>query len=142
MECQTERHQTARLGHNCSIPAEITVDSIEVARFVYLVLHNEKIRDVIDTITSKVVLILSSNAKRNIARAIPMQPRPQLADSLEKRLVARIKYADRVHVQIGFPVHHPLYESRGQLDTWLPAKASSMPMSGIVTLTSWELASG
>jgi hypothetical protein len=37
---------------------EITVDNIEVAQFIYLLLHNEKIRDVIDTITSKVVLIL------------------------------------------------------------------------------------
>jgi hypothetical protein len=37
---------------------EITVDNVEVAQFVYLMLHNEKIRDVIDTITSKVVLIL------------------------------------------------------------------------------------
>jgi hypothetical protein len=31
--------------------SEITVDNIEVAQFVYLLLHNEKIRDVIDTIT-------------------------------------------------------------------------------------------
>src|SRR6516164_1911140 len=37
---------------------DITVDNIEVAQFVYLLLHNEKIRDVIDTITSKTVLIL------------------------------------------------------------------------------------
>ena len=37
---------------------EIAVDNIEVAQFVYLLLHNEKIRDVIDTITSKAVLIL------------------------------------------------------------------------------------
>ena len=37
---------------------EITVDDIEVAQFIYLLLHNEKIRKVIDTITSKVVLIL------------------------------------------------------------------------------------
>ena len=37
---------------------EITVDNIEVAQFIYLLLHNEKIRDVIDTITSKAVLIL------------------------------------------------------------------------------------
>ncbi|HEX3417453.1 MAG TPA: pentapeptide repeat-containing protein [Stellaceae bacterium] len=37
---------------------EITVDSIEVAQFLYLLLHNEKIRHVIDTITSKAVLIL------------------------------------------------------------------------------------
>jgi uncharacterized protein YjbI with pentapeptide repeats len=37
---------------------EITVDNIEVAQFIYLMLNNKKIREVIDTITSKVVLIL------------------------------------------------------------------------------------
>jgi uncharacterized protein YjbI with pentapeptide repeats len=37
---------------------EITVDNIEVAQFIYLLLHNEKIRDVIDTIGKKAVLIL------------------------------------------------------------------------------------
>ena len=36
----------------------ITVDNLEVAQFIYLLLSNKKIRDVIDTITSKVVLIL------------------------------------------------------------------------------------
>jgi Pentapeptide repeats (8 copies) len=38
--------------------AVIQVDNLEVAQFIYLLLNNEKIRDVIDTITSKVVLIL------------------------------------------------------------------------------------
>jgi uncharacterized protein YjbI with pentapeptide repeats len=37
---------------------EITVDSIEVAQFVYLLLHNPKIREVIDTIGKKGVLLL------------------------------------------------------------------------------------
>jgi hypothetical protein len=37
---------------------EITLDNLEVAQFVYLLLNNSKIRDVIDTITSKAVLIL------------------------------------------------------------------------------------
>ena len=37
---------------------EITVDNIEVAQFVYLLLHNKKIRDVIDTIGKKGVLLL------------------------------------------------------------------------------------
>jgi uncharacterized protein YjbI with pentapeptide repeats len=37
---------------------EITVDNIEVAQFVYLLLHNEKIRDAIDTIGRKGVLLL------------------------------------------------------------------------------------
>jgi uncharacterized protein YjbI with pentapeptide repeats len=36
----------------------ITVDNLEVAQFIYLLLNNEKVRNVIDTITSKVVLIL------------------------------------------------------------------------------------
>ncbi len=36
----------------------ITVDSLEIAQFIYLLLNNQKVRDVIDTITSKVVLIL------------------------------------------------------------------------------------
>jgi hypothetical protein len=36
----------------------IHVDNLEVAQFIYLLLNNEKIRSVIDTITSKVVLIL------------------------------------------------------------------------------------
>jgi hypothetical protein len=34
------------------------VDNIEVAQFVYLLLHNQKLRDVVDTVTSKAVLIL------------------------------------------------------------------------------------
>jgi hypothetical protein len=36
----------------------ITVDNLEVAQFIYLLLNNQNIRHVIDTITSKVVLIL------------------------------------------------------------------------------------
>jgi uncharacterized protein YjbI with pentapeptide repeats len=36
----------------------VTVDNLEVAQFVYLLLNNKNVRHVIDTITSKVVLIL------------------------------------------------------------------------------------
>jgi uncharacterized protein YjbI with pentapeptide repeats len=36
----------------------IQVDNLEVAQFIYLLLNNQKIRSVIDAITSKVVLIL------------------------------------------------------------------------------------
>jgi hypothetical protein len=36
----------------------ITVDNLEIAQIIYLLLNNQKIRQVIDTITSKVVLIL------------------------------------------------------------------------------------
>jgi uncharacterized protein YjbI with pentapeptide repeats len=37
---------------------EVTVDNLEVGQFVYLLLHNEKIRDVIDTVGKKGVLLL------------------------------------------------------------------------------------
>lgn len=36
----------------------ITVDNLEIAQFIYLILFNKKIRGIIDEITSKVVLIL------------------------------------------------------------------------------------
>jgi uncharacterized protein YjbI with pentapeptide repeats len=36
----------------------VTVDNLEVAQFIYLLLNNKKIRDVIDTIGKKAVLIL------------------------------------------------------------------------------------
>jgi|SRR6267142_898799 len=42
---------------------EITIDNIEVAQFVHLLLHNEKIRDVIDTIGKKGVLLLGASPK-------------------------------------------------------------------------------
>jgi uncharacterized protein YjbI with pentapeptide repeats len=46
---------------------EITVDNIEVAQFVYLLLHNAKIRDVIDTIGKKGVLLLGRFTEGRIA---------------------------------------------------------------------------
>jgi hypothetical protein len=36
----------------------VEINNLEVAQFVHLLLHNEKIRHVIDTVTSKLVLIL------------------------------------------------------------------------------------
>ena len=37
---------------------KVTADNLEVAQFIYLLLNNEKVRHVIDTVTSKIVLIL------------------------------------------------------------------------------------
>lgn len=42
----------------------ITVDNLEVAQFIYLLLNNKKIRDVIDTIGKKGVLILGRFTER------------------------------------------------------------------------------
>jgi len=36
----------------------ITVDNIKVAQFIYLILNNKEIRDVLDTVTTKAVLVL------------------------------------------------------------------------------------
>ena len=46
---------------------EVTVDNIEVAQFVYLLLCNEKIRDVIDTVGKKGVLLLGRFTEGRIA---------------------------------------------------------------------------
>jgi hypothetical protein len=50
----------------------IQVDNLEVAQFIYLLLKNEGIRHVIDTITSKVVLILGrfTNERKAVLDAI------------------------------------------------------------------------
>ena len=37
---------------------KVTVDNLEVAQFIYLVLNNKKLRNVIETVTSKMILIL------------------------------------------------------------------------------------
>jgi hypothetical protein len=58
---------------------EITVDNIEVAQFIYLLLNNPKIREVIDTIGEKAVLILGrfTNERKKVLDA--------LRDELRKR---------------------------------------------------------
>jgi uncharacterized protein YjbI with pentapeptide repeats len=53
-------NETKQHGLNISKKDElgITVDDLEVAQFIYLLINNEKIRNVINTVTSKTVLIL------------------------------------------------------------------------------------
>ena len=46
---------------------QVTVDNLEVAQFVYLVLNNKKIRDVINTVAKKAVLILGRFTKKRKA---------------------------------------------------------------------------
>lgn len=52
--------------------AEITVDDLEVAQFIYLLLNNKKIRNVIDTVTSRVILILGrfTEERKRVLEAI------------------------------------------------------------------------
>ena len=57
----------------------ITVDNLEVAQFIYLLLNNKKIRDVINTITSKVVLILGrfTDERKKVLDALREELRQQ-----------------------------------------------------------------
>jgi len=65
---------------------EVTTDDLEVAQFIYLLLSNEKLQRVIDTITSKVVLILGrfSAERKMILDA--------LRDELRKRNYAPVVF--------------------------------------------------
>ena len=62
-----ERTKQQNLVVTSANEPEIAVDNIEVAQFVYLLLHNEKIRDVIDTIGKKGVLLLGRFTEGRIA---------------------------------------------------------------------------
>jgi len=48
----------------------ITVNDLEIAQFIYLLLHNQNVRRVIDTITSKVVLILGNFKRKDFLEAV------------------------------------------------------------------------
>jgi uncharacterized protein YjbI with pentapeptide repeats len=61
---KTEQHNLIITKHG---EPEITVDNIEVAQFVYLLLHNAKIRDVIETVGKKGVLLLGRFTEGRIA---------------------------------------------------------------------------
>jgi len=51
-------HSTSPITERDGGEPVITVDNIEVAQFIYLLLNNRAICDVIDAIASKAVLIL------------------------------------------------------------------------------------
>jgi uncharacterized protein YjbI with pentapeptide repeats len=72
---------TKQQGLIITPPSEpaVTVDDLEVAQFVYLLLHNEKIRRVIDTIGRKGVLLLGRFTEGRISVLV------RLRDELRKR---------------------------------------------------------
>ena len=57
VECRHDRQSSTESETREKEPT-ITVDSLKVAQFIYLLLNNHEVRNAIDTITSKVVLIL------------------------------------------------------------------------------------
>jgi uncharacterized protein YjbI with pentapeptide repeats len=77
----------------------VTVEDIEVAQFIYLLLDNRKLRSVIDTMTSKAVLILGNFARE----------RKQVLDALKERL------RERGYLPIMFDFEGP--QNRNLIDT-------------------------
>src|SRR6266571_4907492 len=83
----------------------ITLDNLEMAQFIYLLLNNQKIRSVIDTITSKVVLILArfiivdltdpSSAPHEVAAVIPHTVVPVQPLLLQEPLMIDGKIVER-----------------------------------------------
>jgi uncharacterized protein YjbI with pentapeptide repeats len=73
-EFEEQRDLRITRGDN---PVVITVDNIKVAQFVYLILNNEELRDVINTLTSKTVLILGRFA---------LSKRKAILDALKNKL--------------------------------------------------------
>jgi len=66
-----------RAGDTPEVERTITVDNIKIAQFIYLILNNHEIRDVINTLTSKSVLILGRFA---------LPERKAILDSLREKL--------------------------------------------------------
>jgi hypothetical protein len=80
LEREAERtHEAARLNHYPRNEPEVTIDDLKVAQFVYLLLHNENIRDVIDTVGKKGVLLLGRFTEGRIVVL------DRLRDELRKR---------------------------------------------------------
>lgn len=59
-KCELQGAQQSNLVITPEDEPDITVDNLKVAQFIYLLMNNSDVREVIDTITSKVVLILGS----------------------------------------------------------------------------------
>ena len=79
----------------------ITVDNIEVAQFIYLMINIQKVRDVIDPITSKVVLILGrfTDERKAVLHA--------LREELRKRDYLPILFDFRDYLPILFDFNVP-----------------------------------
>ena len=89
---------------------EITTDDLEVAQFIYLLLHNEKLQRVIDTITSKVVLILGR---------FSIPERKQVLDALRDEL----RKSERGYVPVVFDFEKPTSRTADETITLLARMA-------------------
>jgi Uncharacterized low-complexity proteins len=86
-------------NHELSYEPVITVDNLEVAQFIHLLLKNERVRQVINTLTTKVVLILG--------RFLP--ERKKILDAIKEEL----RYRD--YLPVIFDFERP--DNRGLTET-------------------------
>lgn len=66
-DLELEGAEQSNLNISAPNDPDITADDLEVAQFIYLLLNNEKLRNVIDTLTTKVVLILGRFTPERLA---------------------------------------------------------------------------
>ena len=98
--------------------AAITVDNLEIAQFIYTLLNNARIRDVLDTVTSKTVLILGRFTREHKA----------ILDAIRERL----KVLGYVPILFDFDPS----ESRDLTETIMLLA----PPAAIVTFSAWPVA--
>jgi uncharacterized protein YjbI with pentapeptide repeats len=90
--------------------AEVATDGLEVAQFIYLLLHHENLQRVIDTITSKVVLILGR---------FSIPERKQVLDALRNEL----RKPGRCYVPVVFDFEKPTSRTTDETITLLARMA-------------------
>jgi uncharacterized protein YjbI with pentapeptide repeats len=105
----------------------ITVDNLEVAQFLYLLLYSKKVREAINTVASKVVLILG--------RFTPDQFMPERW--VERRIVLdalREELRGRGYIPVLFPFREPHFEDSNLEDSFLEDHLILDPIETISTL--------
>jgi len=104
----------------------ITVDNIEIAQFIYLLLHNEKIRGVIDTVTSKAVLILGrfTDERKAVLDAVREELRKHDYVPILLRLRCS-RHAGHYRDRLTAGPHGPLYHRRPHRPEQHPQGAGS-----------------
>ncbi len=87
----------------------ITIDNLKVAQFIYLLLNNREIRDVIDTITSKVVLILGRFTPDETVSTLAHMARFVVADLTNAKSIPQ--ELERIVPRLRVPVQPLLHTS-------------------------------
>ncbi len=105
----------------------ITADNLEVAQFLYLLLYSKKIREAIDTVASKVVLILGKFTPDQFMPERRVE-RWAVLDALREEL------RGRGYIPVLFPFKEPHFEDSNLEDSFLEDHLILDPIETISTL--------